>query len=725
MTSRQPRDRSRRTIPALKKRTLWITGTGAILALALVAALILQPWKPTSVDTRSMSVPSDLFKIPEPADPVSLATAAPSSDAFEEWVETPKPEIVQFLASDDEKGGAYSLVVVSAIAESDSAPALLSQKIAVGAGQTVTLGFWAKATNAAENAVVVPLSPDRLTTVLPVPAGTYDWTYVSREYTTKGDQLSLDLGLLVDGATEGTWIDSMTLTAEDGSNIPLANSEFELNSADLTIISPSLLLTVGDAHLELVTRRMPEGWIHWAAREGEGPVVAEGSALLSDFSSDADLSGLPPGLYTVDFTATLGDKVIPRTTTVAIVEEAPKTTAASDAASPFGAFLHYLGGQSRIDNMVDTLASAGIRHVRVEIPWDLVESVPGQYVYPQHVEDTLAAFKDAGIDPLLVPAYYNPLYDKTLTPSSAEGLDAYAKFSRDVVSHYSSVGTDIEVYNEFDHTFNNGLCGRTPECYMEMLVPTVDAVKAANPDAVIASPGNAGMGIKHDWLQVFFDQGGLEYTDVVSAHPYTQPDAPEKLIPQIEQLHQMIEDSNGGAAKPVWFTEMGWASVPHWVTKDQQAQYMVRTMALALGHGVSRVYWFEAASLDLNPGTIETNFGLFDAPSTFLPNANAPKPAAVAQAVLANQIGGQEFTAKDGVAEGTYSYVFGAGKDATRIMWTTSPEATVQIAAKKDVTVTDVLGHVQTLKPVAGFVSLPLSGSPIYLTGAVTSVVTE
>ena len=712
-------------MPALKKRTWWIVGLGGFLAVALVAVLTIQPWSQMSVETKSLAQPLARFKIPAPSDPVALSRSATGSDAFEEWEQTAESDLVQFLANDDAQAGAYSLVVVSAITEPDTAPARLTQNIATGEGQTVTVGFWAKATNAAESAVVVPLSLDRTSKVLPVPAGTYDWTYVSQEYTTEAGQAYFNLGLSVDGPTEGTWIDGLTLTARDGSNIPLSNADFELNSAELTIVSPSLLLTVGDAHLEVSTRRTPEGWIHWAAREGDGPVVAEGSSLVSDFSSDADLSKLPTGLYTVDFQATLGDKVIPRSTTVAIVEKPAKTTAAEDAASPFGAFIHYLGGQSRIDNMVDTLANAGIRHVRVEIPWDLVESVPGQYVYPQHVEDTLAAFKEAGIDPLLVPAYYNPNYDKTLTPSSPEGLDAYAKFSRDVVSHYAAVGTDIEVYNEFDHTFNNGRCGRTPECYMDMLVPTVDAVKAATPDAVIASPGNSGMGIKLDWLQEFFDLGGLDYTDAVSAHPYTQPDAPEKLIPQLEQLNQMIKDSNGGVAKPVWLTEMGWASVPNWVTKDEQAEYMVRTMALALGNGVSRVYWFEAASLDLNSATIETNFGLFDAPSTFLPNSNAPKPAAVAQAVLANQIGGQEFSAKDTVADGTYSYVFGADKDATRIMWTTNAEASVQITSDNAVTVTDMLGHVQTMKPVAGIISLPLSGSPVYVTGAVTSVGTK
>ncbi|WP_166788970.1 glycosyl hydrolase [Cryobacterium sp. TMB1-7] len=710
---------------ALKKRTWWIVGLGGILAVGFAAVLTVQPWAQVSVETKTLTELPARFKIPAPSAPMALSTSAVASDEFEEWDHTSESDLVQFLANDDAKGGAYSLVVVSAIADPDTAPTRLSQDVAIGAIQTVTVGFWAKATNAAENAVVLALSPDRVSTVLPVPAGTYDWTYVSQEYTTVAGQPDLDLGFSVDGATEGTWIDGLTLTAQDGSNIPISNSEFELNSAELTVVSPSLLLTVGDAHLEVATRRNAEGWVQWAAREGDGPVVAKGSSLLSDFSADADLSELPTGLYTVDFQATLADKVIPRTTTVAVVEKPAETTAAEDATSPFGAFIHYLGGQSRIDNMVDTLASAGIRHVRVEIPWDLVESVPGQYVYPKHVEDTLAAFKDAGIDPLLVPAYYNPNYDKTLTPNTPEGLDAYAKFSRDVVSHYAAVGTDIEVYNEFDHTFNNGRCGRTPECYMEMLVPTVNAVKAANPDAVIASPGNAGMGIKIDWLQEFFEIGGLEYTDVVSAHPYTQPDAPEKLIPQFEQLNQMIKDSNGGVAKPVWLTEMGWASVPNWVTKDQQAQYMVRTMALALGNGVSRVYWFEAASLDLSPGTIETNFGLFDAPSTFLPNSNAPKPAAVAQAVLANKLGSQEFNAKDAVADGSYSYVFGTEKEATRVMWTTDVEASVQISAEKSVTVTDVLGHVQTMKPTAGIVSLQLTGSPVYVTGAVTSVVTE
>lgn len=713
----------------LSKRALTFLGIGLVLALvgagAAGAAVFLPQGAPQALEapteTATPTPTPAPFVTPTPAEPVSLPTSAPTSDAFDWWRLNLESAQVQFLASDEAHDGATSLVVSSTAAQTAAPVAVLQQSVSVSPGETVTVSFWAKATNAAEGAVSIPVSLDGIKTVIPIPGGTYDWTLIKFPYKVPGDQGTLNIRLTAQGPTEGTWIDSLAVLGASGTSKGLNNADFENSSADLAITNKSLLLTEGEAQVDLVTRRAPEGWVHWTIlNEAGDTTVASGDELIASSTASIDLSELPVGYYQITFHSEIGARISERSTTIAVVTELPEEALSAD--SPFGIFLHYNGGQPRLENLVNTLSDAGVRHARVEIPWDLVEKEPGVYTYPEYVEETLADFGAVGIDPLLVPAYYNPKYDKTLTPSSPEGLAAYANYSADVVEHYSTLGKDIEVYNEYDHTFNNGACGRTPQCYMEMLKPTHAAVKALNPDAVVAAPGNAGMGIKMDWLQEFFELGGLQYTDVVSAHPYTQPEPPEVLIDSIGSLQQMIKDYNGGESKPVWLTEMGWATVPDWVTETEQAEYFVRTMALSLGHGVSRVYWFEAANLSLTED-IETNFGLFDAPSSFILYANAPKPAAIAQAVMARQIAGLTHISTDATAEGVYSYVFGATKqDDLRVMWAPDAPTAVTLDASGPVSVTGVHGEVRMLKPTDGIVTVDLSGSPVYVGGDVEGV---
>ena len=422
----------------------------------------------------------------------------------------------------------------------------------------------------------------------------------------------------------------------------------------------------------------------------------------------------------INLSAVLGDKTFDRSTSFAVLAPLDGSSALSD--SRFGAHLHYQGGDTRISNLIDTLAFNGIGHVRSDVSWWHTETEPGVYNYEAHTVDAMEHFARVGITALQLPVYSSAFYDNGRTPSTPEGLQAYANFANDVVSHFSEVGQDVEVYNEFDHTFNTGECGPTAACYLDMLSTTATTIKAANPNATIVAPGNAGMGIKFDWLQDFFDLGGLQYTDAISAHPYIRTELPETLGGDLDRLTQMIRDANGGADKPIWLSEMGWSTVPNWVDDDAQANFLVRMMAVSFGHGVERVYWYEAADSGLIPDDGESNFGLFEAPISLIPNAYAPKLSGVAQAVLARQISGKDFVSFSDLEQGAHAYTFGEGDEATNIVWTEAESTSVTIEASGPVTITDMFGSKTELEPVDGSIQLNLSPRAAYLNGPVTSI---
>lgn len=684
-----------------------------VLTVLVGAVLTASLW-PAEGALRPSATPTSKPAATEPAEAV-----AEPSDVFDWWnLEASAPQ-VQFLASDDAHDGGSSLQVLSSLGSGTPVTAQLEQTLSVVPGETYSVTFWVKSENAGERGLEVSLSPDGSSRIA-IPVGTYDWTQVQASYSVPVDQSTVSVRIIAQGTTTSTWVDSLALAGSEGTG-PLMNADFESNSAALAITSPSLLLTEGGGSLDVATRRSASGPLLWAVSDQAGQRIAEGEAQFADFGSSIDLSGVPRGMHTLALSATLGGWTVERSTAFAVLEPLALDGKA-DADSPFGVFLHYLGGEPRLTNMVGSLATAGVNHARVEMTWPAIEVDRGAYRFTDPIESTMKSLDRAGINPLMVPVYGNTHYDSGRTPSTPAGLAAYARFSSGVIDHYADIGSDIEVYNEFDHIFNSGLCGPTPACYMDMLVATAKKVKAKTPEAVVVAPGNAGMGLKLDSLQQFFDLGGLEYTDVVSAHPYVQPHPPEQLIGDIDQLVGMIKAANGGKSKPIWFTEMGWASVDGWVSETQQAEYLVRTMAISLGHGVSRVYWFEAANISMNKENGEMNFGLFEAPSSFLPNSNAPKMAAVAQSVMARQLVGRDYLAADAVADGVYSYVFTGTAGATRVMWAPGTSRSVAVHAAAAVTVTDIFGRVTTVQPENGIATIVLSDSPVYVSGDIDHV---
>lgn len=697
------------------RRRAVLTVSAIAVAVAVIAtASFLRPWEraealptPTATPTATPTPTSTPFATPGPQTPVALASAPGVSDVFDDWrARTQAPEVTM-LASDDVHEGGYSLRVLSSAGGGEIAAQYESVAF-LTPGVFYTASAWIKSEGTARGAVEFRPGTG-WDDVISVPGGSYDWQQVSVRFQASGNAATFRI--VVEGSTDGLLVDSVSYVADDGAQAVFANGGFEANSADLTITNPSLVLTEGQAGVNLSTRRAPDGWLTWSAVDARGVEAATGAEYFSGTTATVPLDDLSPGFYTLTIQARIGAKLIERTTTVGIVASVPFTGALAE--SPFGIHLHYSDSRERDAATIGTLAALGIGHVRADAVWNKTELERGQYTYPPDTAAAMEALAAHGMTALQVPVYANPFYDGGKTPSSPQGLAAYGAFTGNILATFPGVGQDVEVYNEFDHFFNTGTCGPTPQCYMPML----DAVNSVAPNATVVGPSLAGMGFKWDWLQQFFDQGGLDRIDVVTAHPYTQPEPADDFGDDIDRLREMMEKAGG--AKPIWITEMGWAAVGGWVSDEEQAAYLVQTMAASFGHGVERVYWYEAVDQRSNPADIEGNFGLLESTTALAPLANAPKRSAIAQSVVAQMLQDAEPDGQDEV-RGAESYRFTGPGDDLRVMWAPGGDTTVVLESDEEITVTDIYGAETTLIPKSGKVSLTLGIDPVYVEGAVT-----
>lgn len=707
---------------------LGVLVVGAVVTVALTSSPPTSSYGPAEAAPPPTSTPAP-FETPPPSETVALSTSATESDQFDSWIEKPTSSGVRFLASDEAHDDSYSLAIVSDQSSGPDSVPQLEQSVVVTGGMTYRVSYWVKSVGLTPNALRIDLESWGSTTTLAAPEGAYEWTEVGMDYVVPDGESTMDVRLAMSGETSGAWVDNLTVSAADGSGNVLVNAGFESHSADLAVANTTLMLEQGSATVELATRREGDNWAHWAALSQAGALIEEGDVDFTDGKASVDLTGLPQALYSLSVHGTFGAKTVDVSLPFGVLNAMPEVPGSSESA--FGAGMHiFTDDQRRLENAIGSMAAIGVEYARVDMPWEPIEPSPGVYAYSPDLESTMGKFASEGIEPLVIPAYRNPAYDGHHTPSSPAGLEAYARFAEELASHWSSMGASVDVYNEFNHTFNDGACGVTPECYMDMLTTTYPTIKSSNPTTVVSAPGLSGMGFHLDWLQKFIDLGGLAYTDVVSAHPYVQPAPPETLVSDMDTLRQMIRHANGGQDKPIWLTEMGWATVPNWVTDQQQAEYLVRTMAISLAHGASRVYWYTAVDGSHREGDIESNFGLFEADESYLPFANAPKLSAMAQGVMSREIAGKTVSSSSEFSQtpystSAYSYVFAGTTGETRVMWSTDVARTVSVASIDSVTVTTMMGESSVLEPVNGVVTVELSGAPIYVSGSEISVIID
>ncbi len=145
------------------------------------------------------------------------------------------------------------------------------------------------------------------------------------------------------------------------------------------------------------------------------------------------------------------------------------------------------------------------------------------------------------------------------------------------------------------------------EKYYEMMRFGAEAVKRADPDAVVTSAGYAGMSTDVvDPLRTFSYPDGkypLDFVDVINVHFYSGQEPPEvcrtdgnaKLTSSTtfpENLRELVEWRDRYApGKPIWMTETGYDSAgPFGTTEAIQAARLPRVVMLCLAYGIDKVF---------------------------------------------------------------------------------------------------------------------------------------
>ena len=193
-------------------------------------------------------------------------------------------------------------------------------------------------------------------------------------------------------------------------------------------------------------------------------------------------------------------------------------------------------------DLIASLGSPGKVSARVTYYWSDIEPTGGNWQFAVY-DDLAKRATDAGIPLLGVLAY--AMKRVSVAAANLQGdpwalsfcppddLGQFATFAGMVAARYPQVQY-WEVWNEPNSTYS-WRPSPDPARYVQLLKLSYAAIKAANPEAVVVlgglSPG-AGNGQVNttsavSFLESVYQDGGKNYFDAVSFHPYNDGAAPD------------------------------------------------------------------------------------------------------------------------------------------------------------------------------------------------------
>ncbi|OFI37292.1 hypothetical protein BIU82_09415 [Arthrobacter sp. SW1] len=471
-------------------------------------------------------------------------------------------------------------------------------------------------------------------------------------------------------------------------------------------------LAMYDASSVKVSVAADSSSVEYSVSSFEGVTVASGSTTVSGGAGSVDLGGLGPGYYELTVSNTAGKA----STSLGIVAGAP----AQPASSLFGTTAH-----PAIHPWIDQSAAAGrlgLRSVRVDWRWEDAVRADGSFAWDPSTEAEISRLQARGIRPTLVLAYYG-LCDDGQTPSSKRCINQYADFVKATAQKYGA-SVDYGIYNEFNYVYNTGKCGRTADCYVKLLKPAFDAVRSYAPGAKVSGPALGAAddwwavgGEAYNWFKRFVELGGHHYVDEATIHNYSLSTAPEGCGERAVANAKALLAA-AGSTKPVVLEETGYNTVEGGQPESIQAAFLVRDAAAVLAAGAGRYMHYGLVNNWNAPSDPESNFGLFrheDSSGGRL----APKPAAVAQAVLAKFLDGAVPAGQESLDPDVRSTLFRLPDGRTaRIVWSQSSAHTLFLSGAGTLDARDLFGRQIPGYAEGDTVSIGISGYPVLLLSA-------
>ncbi len=275
------------------------------------------------------------------------------------------------------------------------------------------------------------------------------------------------------------------------------------------------------------------------------------------------------------------------------------------------------------DRDLRLVEEAGLRWVKQEFPWREVEG-HAKGAWQWETTDRIMDQIEAHHLKVIVRLGSQPAWAAPEVPlpeiAPPDDLQDFYDYVYAVAERYQGRIEAYQIWNEPNLAREWGNRPPNPAEYVEMLQVGYQAVKAADPEAIVISAGLAPT-TRHDaeampdiyFLQGMYDSGAAAYFDALGVHaagfksaPETDPaviatnpalsnndDAPEELrrvygFRHVEDM-RVIMLRNGDEAKKVVILEFGWTVDPrpespyHWhaVSREQQDKYLQRAYAYA------------------------------------------------------------------------------------------------------------------------------------------------
>lgn len=269
--------------------------------------------------------------------------------------------------------------------------------------------------------------------------------------------------------------------------------------------------------------------------------------------------------------------------------------------------------------LLATLADAGVRWVRVEVPWAKVEPQPGRYRWAPW-DERFARLQRLGLTPVVTlntsPGWARAPEDRDNPLAPPANPQDLAHFARALAARYGDMLRFYQIWHEPNIAPHWGNREADPLGYLRLLQTTAVTLRAADPDAVILSAGLAptldpGRVNRNDlaYLEDLYRLGADTWFDVLAWEPYgfgrppEEPPAADRLNFRRVELARAIMSRYGDDDTPIWATAFGWNALPPgqespWkrVSRQQQADYLRRALAWAAGNApwLGPLFWTHA-----------------------------------------------------------------------------------------------------------------------------------
>lgn len=372
----------------------------------------------------------------------------------------------------------------------------------------------------------------------------------------------------------------------------------------------------------------------------------------------------------------------------------------------FGVNIHFTGAPQKD---LDMITAAGFKFVRMDFAWASVERERDKYNF-QPYDELVEGLQARGVRALFILDYGNPVYGNDRAVIGPEMRKAFSAFAAAAAARYAGKGVIWELWNEpnLDQFWHPQ---PSVNDYTAMAREAGQAMRAADPECTIVGP--AVSGFPWDFLEACFKAGVLEWWDAVTVHPYRNS-PPETVVADYDRLRGLIRQyAPSGKTVPIISGEWGYSTFHYGgmsLSREQQAQYLVREFLVNLSQGVPLSIWYDWRDDGPDPKETEHNFGT-------ITYDREPKPAYQAAKTLAAVLGGFKFAGRLATAS-TDEWVlrFRLDTQVALAIWTVRGPHPIEVTAPNGaVRCVSMLGEESQILPASGTLTVSATQSPTYV----------